>query len=208
MKRYKTAVLIPVVAILFACFSAAVFAESTAGQDSYTSFVTLNTVTLPEHSSYVSDQYFGVINISVNDSNIVAATSDSQGHVVITGVGTGTTTVYYWYKTLATDDWKKAKVPVVVSDSAAKVTTAAASGLVFPATTAEIAQGSNYTVTGIMNNGTAVDASSLLWVTPSDSVISVEASTGKVTAISRGTAYLYAFDPKTNNAASITLTVY
>lgn len=212
MKKFRTTVLIPVISLLLVGFSTAAFADTTTdtatGQETYTSFSTLSTVTLPEHASYVSDEYFGVINVSVDNDSIVAATADTQGHVVMTGVSSGTTTVYYWYKTLATDSWKKAKVPVVVSASVAKVTTAATTGLVFPQTSADVVTGSEYTVTGIMNNGTSVDASSLLWVTPSNSCITVDASTGKVNAVSVGTAILYAFDPKTNNSASITLTVH
>ncbi|HEX3040102.1 MAG TPA: hypothetical protein VHP54_07390 [Caproiciproducens sp.] len=208
MKRFKSIVLAPIVAILLVGFSVGAFAETSVGNDDYVSFSTLNTIILPEHSSYVSDQYFGVINVVVVDASVATATSDSQGHVVITGVGSGSTTVTYWYKALATDDWKKVKVPITVSSTATKVTTSSASGLVFPETAASIVTGNTYTVTGITNNGTSVDASGLLWVTPTNSVISVDASTGQVTAVSTGTAQLYAFDPKTNNAASITLTVY
>jgi hypothetical protein len=208
MKRFKSIVLALIVAILLVGFSVGAFADTSVGNDDYVSFSTLNTIILPEHSSYVSDQYFGVINVVVVDASVATATSDSQGHVVITGVGSGSTTVTYWYKALATDDWKKAKVPITVSSTATKVTTSSASGLVFPETAASIVTGNTYTVTGITNNGTSVDASDLLWVTPTNSVISVDASTGQVTAISTGTAQLYAFDPKTNNAASITITVY
>jgi hypothetical protein len=216
MKKFKTTILIPVISLLLVGFSTAAFADTTAnttsdtfvGQETYTSFSTLSTVTLPEHTSYVSDEYFGVINVSVDNDSVVAATADTQGHVVMTGVSSGNTTVYYWYKTLATDSWKKAKVPVVVSASATKVTTAATTGLVFPQTSTDVVTGSEYTVTGITNNGAPVDASSLLWVTPSNSCITVDASTGKVNAVSTGTATLYAFDPKTNNSATITITVH
>ncbi len=208
MKRFKSIVLAPIVAILLVGFSVGAFADTSVGDESYVSFSTLNTVTLPEHSSYVSDQYFGVINVAVVDGSVATATSDSQGHVVITGVSSGSTTVTYWYKTLATDDWKKVKIPVTVSNSVSKATLSATAGLVFPETSVSLSESSTYTATGIMNNGAAVEASSLLWVTPTNSVISVDASTGNVTAVSPGTAQLYAFDPKTNNAASITITVY
>ncbi len=208
MRKYRTAVLIPVVALIVIGFSAVAFADTASTGESYTSTVTLSTVTLPEHTSYISDEYFGVINVSVDDGTVVAATMDTQGRVVVTAVGTGSTTVRYWFKTAQTDSWTMAKVPIVVSDTATKVTTSASTGLVFPQTQASIAKGSNYTLTGIMLDGVAVDASSLLWVSSSDSVFTVEANTGKVTAVGTGSALLYAVDPKTNAAANINLSVY
>jgi hypothetical protein len=210
MKKFKTAVMIPIIALLLVGFSAAAFADTTATgtEDSYTSTVTLNTVTLPEHTSYVSDEYFGVINVSVNNENVVAATMDTQGHVVMTAVSPGSTIVYYWFKTLASDQWVRAKVPITVSDTATKVTTSASTGLVFPETSVSVANTSEYTVTGIMLNGVSVDAKNLLWVSSNSAVVSVEASTGKATAVNAGTAALYAIDPKTSAVTNISLTVY
>jgi len=213
MKRFRIAVLIPILALIFVSFSVAAFADTdstaTVGTtDDYTSSITLNSVTLPAHTSYVSDEYFGVIHVSVRDENVVAATMDTQGHVVMTAVGPGTTTVYFWFKTLATDSWTLARVPITVSDTATKVTTTAYTGLVFSETSASMAQNSEYTATGIMVNGLPVEATSLLWVASPSSVITVDAGTGKVTAVGTGTAVLYAIDPKTNSTSSISITVY
>lgn len=208
MKKFRTVLLIPIITLLMVGFSSAAFAETTASEDSYTSMVTLNTVTLPQHTSYVSDEYFGVIHVSAVNSNVIAATSDSQGHVVMTAVGSGSTTVYYWFKTLATDNWKMAKVPITVSDTATKVTTTASTGLVFSEPNVSMSVNSTYTATGITLNGASVEAGSLLWVSSSNSVVTVDAATGQATAVGAGTALLCAVDPKTNAAASISLTVY
>ena len=210
MKKFRTAVLIPIIALLLVGFSAAVFADTTSDavgtEESYTSTVTLNAVTLPKHSSYVSDAYFGVINVTVGNEAIAAATSDTQGHVVITAVDTGSTTVTFWFKALATDNWKLAKVPITVSDTAAKVTTTTA-GLVFPKISDSVVKNSTYTVTDIVLNGLPVDAKDLLWVSSDNSIFTVESSTGTVTGVSEGTAVLYGIDPKTNAATNITITV-
>ncbi len=208
MRKLRTAVLIPIIALIMTGFFAVVLADAATTDESSTSSVTMNPVTLAQHTSYVSDSYFGVINLSVDNKNIAAATTDTQGHVVMTAIGSGTTNVRYWYKIYSTGDWTSATVPITVSGTAVSASSAVSTGLVFSQSSISIANGSNYTVTGITLNGTAVDASSLLWVASSGSVVTVEANTGKVTAVGAGTAVLYAIDPVTKAAANINLSVY
>jgi len=208
VKKIRTAILIPIIALILTGYSAAVFADAATTDENCTSSITMNPVTVALHTSYVSDAYFGVINVGVADKSVAAATMDSQGHVVITAVGSGTTRVQYWFKSILSSDWTSAVVPITVSGTAVSASTTVTSGLVFPQTSVSVANGSNYTMTGITLNGTAVDASSLLWVASSSSVITVEPNTGKVTAVGVGTTTLYAIDPVTRAAASTSLLVY
>ena len=208
MKKLRTAVFIPMAALIVVGLSTAVSADAASVGETSTSSVTMNPITLAEHTSYVSDAYFGVINVGVADKNVVAATSDSQGHVVISAVGSGTTRVLYWFKPTSTDTWTSAIVPVTVSGTAVSATVPDSSGLVFSQSNVSIANGGTYTAAGITLNGAAVKANSLLWVASSGSVVTVEPNTGKVTAVGVGTAVLYAIDPVTKAAANINLSVY
>jgi hypothetical protein len=208
MRKLRTAVFIPIIALVIIGFSVSILADAATIDESSTSSITLNAVTLTEHSSYVTDVYFGIINLSVDDKNVAAVTTDTQGHVVVTAIGTGTTKVRYWFRSGASDGWTRATLPITVSGTSVSASAAVETGLVFPQSSVSLANGSNYTVTGITLNGTAVDASSLLWVASSGAVITVEANTGKVTAVGTGTAVLYAIDPATKAAANINLSVY
>ncbi|MDF2631793.1 MAG: hypothetical protein K0Q85_389, partial [Caproiciproducens sp.] len=140
--------------------------------------------------------------------SVVAATTDTQGHVVMTAVGSGSTTVRYWFKSADSSDWTSAAVPITVSGTAVSASATVSSGLVFPQTSLSVAKGSEYTMTGITLNGTSVEASQLLWVASTSAVITVEPNTGKITAAGAGTAVLYAIDPATKAVASISLSVY
>lgn len=208
MKKLKTVALIPMIALILIGFSTAVLADAATTDESSTSSVTMNPVTLLAHTSFVSDAYFGVINVGVVDKNVAVATSDSQGRVVITAVGSGTTRVQYWFKSIESSDWTSAVVPITVSGTAVSVSATVSSGLVFPQTSLRIVKGSEYTMTGIKLNGTFVDANSLLWVASKSAIITIEPYTGKATATGVGTAVLYAVDPTTRAVASITLSVY
>jgi len=208
MRKCRAAVLIPIIALIFAGFSTAVCAYAASTEESSTSSVTLNAVTLAEHTSYTSDEYFGVIHLSVDNKSVVAATTDTQGHVVMTAVGSGSTTVRYWFKSVDSSDWTSAVVPITVSGTAVSASATVSSGLVFPQTSLIVAKGSEYTMAGITLNGASVEASQLLWVASTSEVITVEPNTGKVTAVGAGTAVLYAIDPATKAAASISLSVY
>lgn len=210
MKRVKSLVLIPFLTVLLICFSTTAFADSSSEETS-TSSVTLNTVTLGEHSSYVTGSYFGVINVEVADTNVAAATSDSQGRVVITAIGIGTTRVHFWFKSDAFSGWTKATVPVTVSSavtaSSSSTSESTQVGLIFPQSSVSIAEGGDYTLSNIMLNGGNVNASSLLWVSSSSAVAAVDSTTGKITAVEAGTAVVYAIDPTSQAVASLKVTV-
>lgn len=169
----------------------------------------LTAVTLPMNTSYLTDGYFGVIHISSADSTVAQATVDSENRVVVTAVGEGSTTVSFWYRTTASSDWVAASLPVTVSgksDVSSSLTQSVA-GIVFPQSTVSLSVGKQSTITGVTENGNAIATDSLLWVTPSDAVITVEAKTGKITAVGRGTAVLYALDPANRSVAAVTVQV-
>lgn len=206
MKKIRAAAFIPVFALLLAVFSSAATAD--AAEESSTSSVTMNPVTLVQHSSYESNLYFGVIHVESADSTIATATSDSMGHVVITGISSGATRIHYWFRSDAAAGWTQATVPVTVSGTASATSeTAQTGGLVFSQTGVTLVKGGDYTASGILLNGKSVDAGSLLWVSSSDTVASVDPGTGKITAVGLGTAVIYAIDPATKCAAGINLTV-
>ncbi len=208
MKKYQKYLIIPVMAVAFLLFSTQITAGAAADEAS-TASVTLSAVTLASHSSYVSDSYFGVINLSVEDPGVVTVTTDSQGHVVMSAISSGVTKVHYWYRADGLSGWTRATVPVTVSGAAVSAEAAdAQTGLVFPQNSISIQNGSDYTVTGITLNGKSVGADTLLWVSSTSSVASVESATGKITAVGLGTAVIYAIDPVTKNVANINLSVY
>lgn len=67
MKKLRTAVFIPMAALIVVGLSTAVSADAASVGETSTSSVTMNPITLAEHTSYVSDAYFGVINVGVAD---------------------------------------------------------------------------------------------------------------------------------------------
>jgi hypothetical protein len=210
MKKIRSYVLIPLMTVLLIGLSTA-FTANASAEETSTSSVTLNTVTLAQHSSYVSDKYFGVINVGVADTGIAAASSDSEGHVIVTAVGSGTTRVLYWYRSDALSGWTRATLPVTVSGTAAVDSTATGgtviTGLVLPQTSVSLKIGGDYTASGVTLNGSSVNTTSLLWVSSSNPVATVDSATGKITAAGAGTAVIYALDPTTKSVAGINVSV-
>ena len=188
-----------------AWFSASAFATAEQAGSS----VTLAGVTLPQNNSYVTDGYFGVIHLESGDTSVACASLDSENRVVITAVGTGSTKITFWYKRTSSEDWTSATLPFTVSGKSDVSTsvTQAGLGIFFPQSTVSLKKGQQDTIGGITENGYSVAANSLLWVTSSDSVLSVDTKTGKITAVGTGTAVLYALDPQTKNVASVTVQV-
>lgn len=206
-KNRKIAVLIPILTILLASFSAAAFADSALNDENSAASVTLNEISLVQNTSYVSEAYFGVIYLRVDDDSVVRASTDTQGHVVVTAVAAGTTKIRYYYRTLAESDWTSATLPVTVTGTSA-APAVSSTGLVFSQSSVKIAKFGEYTPDNITLNGSKADASSLVWVSSSTGVATVDASTGKITAVSGGTAVIYAIDPVTKAAADISVSVY
>jgi uncharacterized protein YjdB len=169
----------------------------------------LPNVSLAANTSFVSDDYFGVLHLNVNDDTVVCASIDSLNRVVVTAVSPGETTVSFWYKKAASDDWVSAVLPITVSGTSSVAQTIGinAVGLVLPQQTASMSVGSSYLMNGITINGASADASALLWVSSSDSVAAVEHNTGKIRAVSAGAAKIYAIDPATDGCASLLVTV-
>lgn len=207
MKKLKALSLLPAAVLTVLVFSAAVLANAVTTGETSVSAASLGALTLNQNSSYVSDGYFGVINISSEDTSVAAASTDSLGHVVITAVGAGATKVHYWFRTSESGGWTSAMVPVTVPGTAAQNSDAGAGGLAFAQSSVSLPKGGGYTAAGITLNGKAVEASGLLWVASSSSVVSVEANTGKITALGAGTAVVYAIDPATKAAAAVSVTV-
>lgn len=207
--RAKGKFLLPLAAALLISVGAAGPAAAFASAESAESSVTLPAVSLAEHSSYVTDEYAGVLHLEVSDSSVVRASADGENRVVVTAVGTGSATVAYWCKQSAAAGWTAATLPVTVagrSDSAASLR-AADAGVVFSSGEVSLAQGGVFTAAGIRVNGVPADASSLLWVSSSDAVAEVEKSTGKITGKSAGTAAVYAIDPATRTCGFLSVTV-
>ena len=203
-------------AVLFlaAALAAAVCAElpalpASASEEQASASYTLPETALKAHSSYATESYFGVRNLAVADNAIAYASVDSQNRVVITAVGSGSTTVSYWYKTAANSGWIGQTLPVRVSgksDSPESVSLSAL-GIVFPSASVALTRGKAYPVTGLKLNGEAVDASKLLWVSSDETVATVGRETGEITGISSGTAAVFAIDPVTRTCAGVTVTV-
>ncbi|HAH79140.1 MAG TPA: hypothetical protein DEB16_01735 [Ruminococcaceae bacterium] len=185
--------------------SAGTFASAESAESS----VTLPAVTLAENSSYVTDSYSGVLHISVSDGSVVRASADGKNRVVVTGVGAGRATVAYWYRQSDSAGWVAASLPVSVSGAAGGSAAAgtADAGVVLPQKEVGLVPGGVYTAEGIRVNGVSRDARSFLWVSSSDAVAEVEKSTGKITAVSAGTATVYAVDPASKSCGFLSVTV-
>lgn len=207
MKKAKSLFVIFLLTVLLLGFSNAVGVTASA-EESSTSSVVMTAASLAQHTSYLTDSYFGVIKLSVDDKNIAAATTDAQGHVVVTAISSGKTTVRYWYKSIASVDWTSAAMPVTVTGTVAPESAASSTGLVFTQSSANITVGRDYTLSGITLNGTTVNPGSLLWVSSSASVATVDSSSGKITAAGPGTAVVYAIEPSTKSVASINILAY
>lgn len=210
-KRFrKPAVLL----LLAAALTAAVFAQlpavpARASEEEAAASYTLPETTLKEHSSYTTESYFGVRNLAVADQSVAYASIDSKSRVVITAVGSGSTTVTYWYRATANGGWISQTVPIRVSgksDTSASLNLSSA-GIVFPVESVTMTKGRTYSMTNLKLNGDAADAAKLLWVSSDDSVVTVGQKTGVLTAAAAGTATLFAIDPFTRACAGITVTV-
>ncbi|MVB12576.1 hypothetical protein CAFE_33170 [Caprobacter fermentans] len=199
-------------AVLIVTFVIATWAVTTAfatTTESAVSTVNLSNVTLAANTSYISDSYFGVLHLSVADDTVACASIDSKNHVVVTAVSAGSTTVSFWYKKSVNGNWVSAVMPVAVSGTSgvAKTISVNQVGLVFPQQTVSLNVGSDNTMSGITLNGASVNASTLLWISSSDSVAAVDRDSGKIHAVASGTATVYAIDPLSNSCASVTVIV-
>lgn len=210
-KTVKKTVLIPAIAataVLTAVMWPTAAVSATSGDA--VAGAPLPTMTLAQNSSYVSNAYSGVLHVNVGDSTVACASADSQNRLVVTAVGTGSTTITFWYKQSDTSDWVSTSLPVTVTEetsSQSTVVSAGTFGITFTASTEKMPVGSVYTPSGIKLDGYAVAASTLLWISSNDSVVSVDKSTGTITGVGRGIATVYAVDPSTKYCGSYTVSV-
>lgn len=198
------------ISVIMVCCAVSAFATTTSTEETASASVTLAGVTMTENSSYSSDEYFGVIHLIVGDTSVVTASVDSENHVVITAVGSGSTTVKYWYKASSSDGWTSAAMNVKVqglTGASSGGKPLANTGICFPQSRYSLAQNETFLITGITENGQPVAADKLLWVSSSNSVVTVESTTGKITAAGNGTATLYALDPVTKICNGVTVQV-
>ncbi|WP_277668782.1 hypothetical protein [Caproiciproducens galactitolivorans] len=204
-KRIGT--LLALVVGIFAAFHFAV--PVSAGEEIAASNLILGSITLKENSSYVSEEYAGVINLNVKNTDIVCASIDSQNRVVITAVGSGSTTVSYWCRHSVSEGWVNTIVPVTVSgqSSSAATVNADEAGVVFAQQNVNVGRGASYTANDIKVNGISTGAANLLWVSSSDAVASVNKTTGEIQGVSAGTATVYAIDPNTKYCGYLNVTV-
>ncbi|MFU0832358.1 MAG: BIG2 domain-containing protein [Oscillospiraceae bacterium] len=194
---------------VFALGARTAVAAFAATEDSAIATENFPNVTLAANTSYISDSYFGILNLSVDDNSVAYATVDSENRVVITATGEGAATVQFWYKETSTDEWVAAVVPITVSGTSdtAQTVTASQIGLVFPQQSISMNVGANHTISGITLNGTVINSETLLWISSSDSVATVDRDSGEIHAVSEGTTKVYAVDPVTNSCASVTVIV-
>ena len=168
------------------------------------------TVTLAQNSSYVSNSYFGVLHVKTDDGTVACASTDSKNRLVVTAVGTGSTNVTFWYKNTQSDSWISTTMPVAVTDqtsSQASSVQAGSAGITFSTPSAALNVGDTVTPQGIKLSGFSTEASSLLWMSSSDAVATVDKTTGRITGVSKGTATVYAVDPATKVCGTYTVTV-
>lgn len=203
--------------LLLVCAGAAPAALADYGEvvkETYATTERVGQVTLNEHTSYRTDYYGNIIHLESADKTVAVASADSEGCVLITAVGAGSTTVTFWYKYGyydADDDWTRVTVPVQVSGKsgglAANASSSEEEGLYFPLTSVTLEAGSEKTLEGILLNGSEIAASNLLWLTTADSVLSVGRDTGAITARQAGEGLLYALTPDGRYVNCLLITV-
>lgn len=183
---------------------------ASASTETAVSSMTASKVTIPANSSYVTDSYFGVVNLAVGNNSVAYASLDSQNHVVITAVGQGSTSVSFLYRQSAGDSWYGMTIPVEVSGSASSATSLSrgTQGIEFSQAAFSVSAGNTTTITGLKINGFAVNASDLLWVSSDELVATVGNKTGEIRGVTAGKATVYAIDPTTKICNSVTVTVY
>lgn len=171
--------------------------------------VSLAPVSLYENTSYVTDKYFGVIHLIVGDDSVVAASLDSENHVVITGIGPGSTTVRFWYQSTASGGCTSAALSVTVGNEAAAPSgsSSGTAGICFSQSNLSVPVNGDAQMSGITEDGKAAAASRLLWVSSNPAVVSVESTSGLIKGVAYGTATIYALDPATKNCNGFTVQV-
>lgn len=199
-------------AVLIGGFAVSALATTDSTEETATASVGLAAVSMYENTSYVTDKYFGVIHLIVDDDSIVTASLDSQNHVVVSGISSGSTTIRFWYKATSSDGWTSATLPVTVRGG----TSAAASGsntgtanvgICFSQSNLGVQINGTAQMTGITENGQATAASKLLWVSSNPNVATVESATGLIKGVAYGTATVYALDPVTKSCNGFTVQV-
>jgi uncharacterized protein YjdB len=197
-------------AAVAAAFTVWAAVPASASTETAVSSMTASKVTIPANSSYVTDSYFGVVNLTVGNNSVAYASLDSQNHVVITAVGQGSTSVSFLYRQSAGDSWYGMTIPITVSGSASSAASLSrgTQGIEFPQASVAVAKGNSTTVTGMKINGFAVSSNELLWVSSDELVADVGNKTGEIRGVSGGTATVYAIDPTTKICNSVTVTVY
>lgn len=207
---YKAIAAFAAAAIIATLSTTAAFASyNDVAVETYSYTETADQVNLAEHTSYMTETYINVTHLKSADKLVATATVDDQGRVIITAVGSGNTTVSFWYKYsyfAAGDDWTLVTIPVSVSGTAA-TTSANLDGLIFPKVNISLLPDQQDTIDGITLNGNHIDASELLWFTPENNVITVDSATGVIQAFGYGTASLYAVTKDGQYAGCITVTV-
>lgn len=212
--KKKTAVSV-LTAVLIAILSAMTLVCADyvgAGGESYSWTNELSRIELAEHTSYVTDMYENVIHVQVSDKNVVSASSDSDGRVVITAIGSGTATVSFWYKLsyyAADDSWTRVIIPVTVSGKSisSRAETLLDTGIQFESGALTLSPGEEGTIANIKVNGNDTDSAELYWITSNSLVIRIDSATGQYEALQTGTAVIYAVTADGRFSSCITVSV-
>lgn len=183
-----------------------------AGGESYSWTSELSRIELAEHTSYVTDIYENVIHVQVSDDNVVSASSDADGRVVITAIGSGNAIVSFWYKLnyyAADDSWTKVVIPITVSGKSisGSVDRLLDTGIQFASGAITLSQGEEGVLSNIKVNGNDTDPSSLYWISSNNNVITIGTTTGQYEAVQTGTGMLYAVTADGRFSSCITVTV-
>lgn len=165
-------------------------------------------VTLAVGQSY--NLNFTTVGISSNSNSAVATakiTSVTGGQqLVVTGVSAGTTTITLVY-TSSSGSGTLTLTVTVSGSSGSSTVNSESSGIYFKSLSVSIPTGKKYRISGIKLNGSAINASSLLWISSDTSVMSVNATTGIFQGKKAGSARLIAVDTEGKYVNSIAVTV-
>lgn len=199
-------------AVLIGGFAVSALATTDSTEETATASVNLASVSLYENTSYVTDKYFGVIHLIVDDDSVAAASLDAENHVVISGIGPGSTTIRFWYKAASSDGWTSATLPVTVGGMTAAAPSGSGTGngnvgISFSQPNLGVSVNGSAQMSSITENGQAIAAGKLLWVSSNPAIATVDSATGQIKGVMYGTATIYALDPVTKNCNGFTVQV-
>lgn len=160
--------------------------------ESFTAAVTVtegfsDTLTLEAGGTAATESVYCIAALKVADEAIVRVSKDKSGRLIYCALKEGETEVTYRCKQSFESSWIERTVRVTVEGAAQ------AGGVGFPKEKTTVQLGRRYRIqAGLTVAGEAVKAEALLWSSSDESVLTVEKTTGRFTAVGAGTAWLIA----------------